>query len=155
MLFGGCEIWKFHSVTPLTLTPSFLTFNLLQSRLITNPPTSLGSLLISYNATLSSLLDKHAPIISKLSKSSTKSNPWFTPTLHAFRSKVRHAETYYKHTHSPLSWLSFKSLRNRYHNLILIAKKNSIPTLSPLLLVIHVISGKPSINLFIVNLHHH
>ena len=40
--------------------------------------------------------------------------------LHAFRSKVRHAETIYKHTHSALSWLSFKSLRNRYHNLILI-----------------------------------
>ena len=26
------------------------------------------------------------------------------------------------HTHSPQSWLSFKSLRNRYHNLILLAK---------------------------------
>jgi len=31
--------------------------------------------------------------------------------------------TKYKHTHSPQSWLSFKSFRNRYHNLILIAKK--------------------------------
>ena len=47
----------------------------------------------------------------------------YTLTLHAFRSKVRHAETVYKHTHSPQSWLSFKSLRNCYHNLILIAKK--------------------------------
>ena len=43
-----------------------------------NPPTSLGYLLISYNTivpTLSSLLDKHAPVISKLSKRKTKPNP--------------------------------------------------------------------------------
>jgi len=61
--------------TPLPL-PTFLSFcrhhsididsfisDSQSSRLITNPPTSLGSLLISYNTTLSSLLDKHAPII--------------------------------------------------------------------------------------------
>ena len=91
--------------TPLPL-PTFLSFRRLHStdidsfisdiqssRLITNPRTSLGSLLISYNTTLSSLLDKHAPVISKLSKCKTKPNLWFTPTLHAFRSKVRHAET--------------------------------------------------------------
>ena len=82
-----------------------LTFisDIQSSRLITNPPTSLGSLLISYNTILSSLLDKHAPIISKLSKRRTKPNPRFTSTLHAFRSKVRHAETVYKHTHSAQS----------------------------------------------------
>jgi len=109
---------RLHSIE----TDSFIS-DIQSSRLITNPPTSLGSLLISYNTTLSSLLNKHAPIISKLSKRRTKSNPWFTPTLHAFRSKVRHAETVYKHSYSPQSWLSFKSLRNRYRNLILIAKK--------------------------------
>ena len=38
-------------------------------------------------------------------------------------SKVRHAETFYKHTHSAQSWLSFKSVKNHYHNLILTAKK--------------------------------
>jgi len=117
--------------------PTFLSFRRLHSidvdsfisdiqssRLITNHPTSLSSLLISYNTTLSSLLDKHAPIISKLSKHRTKPNPWFTPTLHAFRSKVRHAETVYTNTLILLS-LGYHStsLRNRYHNLILIAKK--------------------------------
>ena len=39
---------------------SFLS-DLQCSRLITNPPNSLGSLLIAYNTTLSILLDKHAP----------------------------------------------------------------------------------------------
>jgi len=62
------------------------------SRLITNPPKSLGSLLIAYNTTLSSLLDKHAPVITRLSSRKSKSNSWFTSTLRAFKSTVRHTE---------------------------------------------------------------
>ena len=45
---------------------SFLS-DLQCSRLINNPPKSLGSFLIAYNTTLSSLLDKHAPVIIKFS----------------------------------------------------------------------------------------
>jgi len=67
---------RLHSID----THSFLT-DLTSSRLITHPPKSLGSLLISYNTTLSTLLDKHAPVITKLSRRQTKSNPWFTSTL--------------------------------------------------------------------------
>ena len=78
---------RFHSID----IDSFVS-DIQSSRLITNPPKSLGSLLICYNITLSSLLDKHAPIISKLSKRTSASNPWFTPTLRAFRSAVRRAE---------------------------------------------------------------
>ena len=58
---------------------SFLS-DLQCSRLITNPPNSLGSLLIAYNTTLSILLDKHAPVITKFSSRKSKSNPWFTST---------------------------------------------------------------------------
>ena len=76
------------------------------SSLIIGPPASLGSLLSSYNKTLSTLLDKHAPVITRFSKRSTKSNPWFSSTLHAFRSTVRRAENLYKRTHSALSFLS-------------------------------------------------
>ena len=47
-----------------------------------------------------------------------------TPTLRAFRSTVRRAKNLWKRTHSALDLSSFKSLRNRYHNLILSAKKN-------------------------------
>jgi len=62
------------------------------SRLITNPPKSLGCLLIAYNTTLSSLLDKHAPVITRFSSRKSKSNTSFTSTLRAFKSTVRHAE---------------------------------------------------------------
>jgi len=63
------------------------------SRLIASPPKSLGSLLISCSTTLSSLLDKHSTIISKLSKCRTKSSPLFMPAIHTFQSKVHHTET--------------------------------------------------------------
>ena len=88
-----------------------------------HPPKSLGSLLTAYNTTLSSLLDKHAPVITKLTRRQSPSNPWFTPALRAFRSTVRHAENLWKRTHAA-DWSCFKSLRNKYHNLILAAKKH-------------------------------
>jgi len=45
----------------------FLT-DLKSSQLISDPPKSLGLLLSGYNTTRSSLLDKHAPIVNKLSR---------------------------------------------------------------------------------------
>jgi len=48
----------------------------------------------------SSLLDKHAPVITKLTRRQSPSNPWFTPALRAFRSTDRHPEKLWKHTHS-------------------------------------------------------
>jgi len=101
---------------------SFLT-DLKSSQLISDPPKALGPLLSAYNTTLSSLLDKHAPIFNKLSRRQSPSNPWFTATLRAFRSTLRHAENICKRTHSAADWSSFKSLRNQYHKLILSSKK--------------------------------
>jgi len=51
------------------------------------------------------------------------SNPWFTATLRAFRSTLRHADNIWRRTHSAADWSSFKSLRNQYHKLILSSKK--------------------------------
>jgi len=101
---------------------SFLT-DLESSQLISVPPKSLGLLLSAYNTTLSSLLDKHARIVNKLCRRQSPSNPWFTATLRAFRSTLRHAENIWKRTHSAADWSSFKSLRNQYHKLILSSKK--------------------------------
>ena len=109
---------RLHSID----TNSFL-HDLKSSPLITNPPESLDSLLVAYNTTLSSLFDQHAPVITKLSKRKSKSNPWFTATVRAFRSTVRRAENLWKRTHSALHRSSFKSLRNQYHRLILTSKK--------------------------------
>ena len=101
---------------------SFLT-DLESSQLISDPPKSLGPLLSAYNTALSSLLDKHAPIVNKLSRRQSPSNPWFSATLRAFWSTLRHAENIWKRTHSAADWSSFKSLRNQYHKLILSSKK--------------------------------
>ena len=61
---------------------NIIEFNndLTSSNLILHPPTSLPELLDSYNSTLRSVLDKHAPLITKLSKP-CKSNPWYNPAL--------------------------------------------------------------------------
>jgi len=101
---------------------SFVT-DLKSSQLISDPPKSLGPLLSACNTTLSSLLDKHAPIVNKLSSRQSPSNPWFTATLCAFRSTLRHAENIWKRTQSAADWSSFKSLRNQYHKLIFSSKK--------------------------------
>ena len=101
---------------------SFVT-DLKSSHLISDPPKSLGPLLSAYNTILSSLLDKHAPIVNKLSRRQSPSNPWFTATFRAFRSTLRHAENIWKRTHSAADWSSFKSLRNQCHKLILSSKK--------------------------------
>jgi len=94
-----------------------------------HPPKSLGSLLIAYNTTtVSSLLDKHAPVITRFSSRKSKSNPEFTSTLHDFNSTVRHAKNIWKRTHSALDWSSFKFLCN--HNLILASKKAVLRQLS-------------------------
>jgi len=89
---------------------SFRT-DLKSSQLISDPPKSLRPLLSAYNTTISSLLDKYAPIVTKLSMRQSPSNPWFSTTLRAFWSTLRHAENIWKRTHS--DWSSFKSLRNQ------------------------------------------
>jgi len=101
---------KIHSFRRLQSidTNSFLE-DLKSSPLITNPPESLGSHLTAYNTTLLPLL---APVITKLSRRKSKSNPWFTPTLRTFRSTVHRAEKLWKRTHSALDSSSFRSLRN-------------------------------------------
>ena len=55
---------------------SFLT-NLKSSQLITDPPKLLGPLLSANNNTLSSLLDKHAPIVTTLSRRQSPSTMVF------------------------------------------------------------------------------
>ena len=84
---------------------------------------------MSYNTTLSTLLDKHAPVITKFTTRRSKSSPWFTSTIRALRATVRHAENLNKYNLSALDWSSFKSLRNHYHKLILSAKKQILLTL--------------------------
>ena len=125
------------TISPLPPVPpqlrtfrNFRSFNiddyisdLSDSRLITCPPNSLGSLLIAYDTTLHTLLDKHAPFISKLATHPSHSNPWFTPALRAFRSVRRSAANFWKRTRSSEALSKLKTLTNKYHRLLHTAKK--------------------------------
>jgi len=92
------------------------------SDLIINPPSNLNDLVSCYNSTLSSILDKHAPVINK--QVTTKhNNPWMTPSLIKFKSYRRHIESLWKQSHSELYHSLLKSATNRYHYLINQAKK--------------------------------
>ena len=98
----------FHSFRRLhSIDINFFLSDLQCSRLITNPPNSLGFLLLpkfifrqhgqqhikytkythssySYNTTLYFIFDKRAPVVTK-SPVASQSIPWFTSTLHAFK----------------------------------------------------------------------
>jgi hypothetical protein len=63
--------------------------NLDNSSLIQAPPGDLNDLVQLYNATLSGLLDKHAPLKTKTVR---ESNPWFTPELKRLKAACRKAE---------------------------------------------------------------
>src|SRR6218665_3745917 len=70
---------------------------------------------------LSSLLDKHAPIITKSGSHSNK--PWYTSYLQAFKSFQRRLERTYKRSRDPQLLSELKSATNRYHHLLATAKK--------------------------------
>jgi len=78
------------------------------SRLITNPPKLLGSLLIAYNTTLqSSLLDKHAPVITRFfSRSLNLTLGLLLLSVPLNLPFVDHAENIWKRTHSALGFIT-------------------------------------------------
>ena len=105
---------------------------------------------LNTNTTLSSLLDKYAPIVTKLSRRQSPSKPWFSTNLCAFLSTLRHAENIWKRTQSAADWSSFKSLRNQNHKLIPYSYPQ--PSITPN------VFGKQSTNShtanFLTNTHH-
>jgi len=110
-------------------------FDVEQPRMYSPPsqvsyPESFGSLLIAYRTTLSfslslSLSFSFARQICSYHHQLTRrqSNPWFRSTLCTFCSTVRHAENFWKCTHSAFNLSSFAFL-HKYHKLILAAKKD-------------------------------
>ena len=90
-----------------------------------DPPESLSDLVDLYDSTLSNLLDKHAPILTKRSARVTPSQPWFTDSLRTARRECRHAESAYRSTRSYFDYAVglYKTFRNRYHKLVVAAKK--------------------------------
>ena len=101
------------------------TSDISSSLLLTDPPRSLGSLLIAYDYTLRLLLDKHAPLITKLFPHGFRpAKRWFTSDLRSLRSLKRKAEHAWNRTRSSEALSLFKSLSNKYYKLIAYAKRS-------------------------------
>ena len=79
-------------------TNSFI-LDIMSSKLITHPPTILSDLVDCYNSTLSALLNKHAPLKSKIFHPKP-ANHWFTPALNKLKRAKRHLERVWSKSHS-------------------------------------------------------
>ena len=107
-----------------TKSINIIEFNndLASSDLILHPSTSLPKVLNIYGSTLRSILDKHVPLITKLSKP-RKPNPWYTPDLLAPKSAPGRLERKYISTDSVQDYKILRTATNQYHKLIYHAKR--------------------------------
>src|SRR5664279_3038829 len=96
--------------------------DILVSRLITHSPSNLTYLIDTYNPTLTSILNNHAPFQTKILRSKA-SQLWFTPALHKLKSTRRRLERVWLRTHSSLDLNLFRSAYNHYHSAIIKAKR--------------------------------
>lgn len=83
---------------------------------------SLDELVDLYNFTLTDLLNKHAPSISKSIKA-THSNPWYNSNLASLKRKRRKLERIWKSTHSEVDRANLRQFSNHYHKQIVHAKQ--------------------------------
>ena len=84
------------------------------------PPDNVNELVELYNSTLSSLLDKHAPLITK---SVRNTNPWYTPELRKLKAACRKAERKWRHSHSSV-WKTVSNMEyKKYRAAIAQAKQ--------------------------------
>ena len=102
--------------------------DILFSRLITHPPSDLAGLVDCYNSTLSSLLNKHAPLKSKI-LCSKPANHWFTSALNKLKLAKRHLERIWSRSHSSEDLKNLRSATNHYHAAIIKAKRTYNSTL--------------------------
>ena len=96
--------------------------DIFSSRLIHNPPSSLSDLVDCYNFTLSSLLNKHAPLKTK-AVHSRPSQPWFTSELHALKISCRQLQRIWARTHCAFDLKCLRSATNKYHAALIKAKR--------------------------------
>ncbi len=96
--------------------------DIVSSALISDPPTTLPELVNCYNTTLSCILNKHAPVISKLI-TSEKSNPWYTTELRVLKCDRRRCEHQWRARPSSHSLSLLRKATKTYNNALLAAKK--------------------------------
>ena len=82
----------------------------------------LNELTAQYNSRLLSLLDKHAPVTSKILSAHLRV-PWFSPTINNLKRERRKAERAWRSDMlNPVSCSIFQAARNRYRYSLLAAK---------------------------------
>ena len=82
-----------------------------ETKLCLNSPNTLEDLVDSFNSTLSSLLDHHAPLLTKRFKIRPLV-PWFNNGIKQARKERRRREKKWARTGSGSDFLEFKSKRN-------------------------------------------
>jgi len=105
-----------------SVSVSKFTRDILHSRLISHTPPNLSDLVDTYNYTLTSLIDIHAPLKTKTIRAKPI-NKWYTPALSALKTARRHLENLWLRTHSPHHLKLHRSAANKYHSAIIAAKK--------------------------------
>jgi hypothetical protein len=103
------------------------TRDILSSRLITQPPSELPDLVDCYNSTLSSLLDKYAPLKSKISVINVIT--LVTPSLKKLKLTKRRLEHAWSRSHSADILKLLHSANNHYHVAIIKAIRSYNSTL--------------------------
>ena len=76
--------------------------DILWSDLITKPASNSTDLAEQYNSTLTSILDKHAPLRTK-QVSEQSPNPWMTPDIQAAKNQRRYFERVWRRNPTPLN----------------------------------------------------
>jgi len=90
--------------------------------LITEPPSTLDELLECCNATLTRLLNKHAPLINKPAPS-RPFNPWFTPFLSGLKATRRWLEKVWLKSKDSYHLMYLRQISNFYHHSVVLAKQ--------------------------------
>jgi len=90
--------------------------------LITEPHTTLDELLECYNATITRLIDKHAPLINKPAPS-RPFNPWFTPLLFGLKDSWRRLEKVWLKSKDSYHLMRLRQISNLYHHSVVLTKK--------------------------------
>ena len=89
-----------------------------QSTLFTNPSDQIAGLSRQYNSTITELIDKHAPLITRVITIRQKT-PWFSEGLSEAKRQLRRAERRWRQSRLTVHRDMFTSLRDMYrHELI-------------------------------------
>ena len=121
--------------SPIAVSMSLTTPNSLMTStpvlLLLNLPAACPTCSTHFFKTLNSLLDHHAPLLTKTNKSSrTAPAPWITTEILSLKSACRRLERTYIASHSIFYLKLFQSATNRYHKFIAAAKSHSTSHLS-------------------------